>query len=167
MPDSWRHSSVWLIVILVAVVFALGVAVPLEVASYASGHQTVHPVESLETSFRIAYIGQWSGFGEHWYNYTVNYAAAGLLWDDFWMTMYFNGTTNSIAGSDAYAVVNNNTVCEYKFLTGAWGPRATTASVLVGETLSINLEEFGGDGNTLFIAAVQGGFYGSLSLVIP
>ncbi|MFZ0830310.1 MAG: hypothetical protein WAN40_04150 [Thermoplasmata archaeon] len=167
MPESWRHSSAWVLVVLVAGVFALGVVLPLEVASYATGHQTVHPVESLESSFRISYLGQWSGFGAHWYNYSVNYGAAGLLWNDFWMTMYFNGTTNSIAGSDAYAVVNNNTVCEYKFLTGAWGPRAANASVLAGETLSFNLAEFSGDGNTLYVAAVQGGFYGSLSLVIP
>ncbi|HLY77689.1 MAG TPA: hypothetical protein VKT21_07375 [Thermoplasmata archaeon] len=166
MSRSWRHSPAWMLVVVVGVMFAAGVAVPLEIAAYSAAHQTVYHDESLESSFRIAYQTQWSGFGHHWYNYTVGYAAVGLVWGDLWITVYFNGTTTEIPSNAAHAVVNNGTVGYFSFGTGSWS-RWALASVLVGETLSVDTAEFGGDGNVLFIASISGSFYGSFSLIIP
>ncbi|MGC2288313.1 MAG: hypothetical protein WA688_00445 [Thermoplasmata archaeon] len=165
MSTSWRYSPAWLFVLLIAGIFVVGVTVPLEIASYSSGHQKVPVDESLENSFRIAYIGQWSGYGNHWYNYTVTFAAPGLNWSDLWMTVFFNGTTTPIESETAHAVVNNGTVAYFNFLNGNW--RGGSALVRVGETLSIDTAEFGGDGNTLYVVAISGYFSGSFSLVIP
>jgi hypothetical protein len=165
MANSWRHSPVWIIVIVIGATFAVGVIVPLQIASYTAGHQKVPVDESLESSFRISYIGQWSGFGNHWYNYTVTYAASGLNWSDLWMTVYFNGTTTPIVSEIAHSVVNGGAVASFSFLTGIW--RGGAASVEAGQTLSVDTGEFDGDGNVLFVAAIQGNYYGTFSLVIP
>jgi hypothetical protein len=165
MPNSWRHSPAWLLVVVVAATFAVGVIAPLEVAAYTSGHQKVAVDESLENSFRIAYIGQWSGFGNHWYNYTVTFAASGLNWSDLWMTVYFNGTTTPIESEIAHTVVNGGAVATFSFLTGLW--RGGAALVEAGQTMSVDTGEFEGDGNILFVAAIQGNYYGTFSLIIP
>jgi hypothetical protein len=167
MPDSWRYSPAWLLIAVVAVMFALGVAVPLEIESYTAGQQKIVLDESLESSFRISYIGQWSGFGNHWYNYTVAYAAPGLVWGDLWMTVYFNGTSIEIPPFGAEAVVNHATVGVFEFESGNWGPKGAVAPVVVGQTLSINTAAVGGDGNILFVSAVNGSFQGTFSLYIP
>jgi hypothetical protein len=145
--------------------FAVGLAVPLEVASYAASHQAVHPIESLESSFRISYVGQWSGFGNHWYNYTVAYAASGLNWSDLWMTVFFNGTTTQIPSATAHAVVNGGSLAYFSFITGEWTGGANL--IRSGQQLGVDTAEFEGDGNTLFVVAIQGPFTGSFSLVIP
>jgi hypothetical protein len=165
MSGPWRQSPVWLLAILIVGVFALGVIAPLEIASYSDQHQAVHVVESLESSFRISYVGQWSGFGNHWYNYTVEYAASGLNWSDLWMTVYFNGTTTSIESQTAHSVVNNGTVAYFSFMLGDW--RGGSALVKAGQVLSIDTAEYASDGNVLFVVAINGPYSGSLSLVIP
>jgi hypothetical protein len=165
MTSSWRQSPVWILLVIIGATFAVGVIVPLEIASYTAGHQNPPVDESLEKSFRISYIGQWSGFGNHWYNYTVTYAAPGLNWSDLWMTVYFNGTTTPIESEIAHAVVNNGTVATFAFLTGIW--KGGGALVKAGQTLSVDTGEFEGDGNILFVAAIQGNYYGTFSLVIP
>jgi hypothetical protein len=165
MPSSWRHSPAWFLVALVAAAFAVGAVVPLEIASYSAVHGKVVVDESLENSFQISYIGQWSGFGNHWYNYTVAYAAPGLNWSDLWMTVYFNGTTTQIPSETAHAVVNNGTVASFLFITGEW--HGGSALVRAGQTLSVDTDEFSGDGNILFVAAIQGPYYGTESMMIP
>jgi hypothetical protein len=143
----------------------VGVAVPLELESYSTGHQKTVLVESLESSFRISYIGQWSGFGNHWYNYTVNFAAVGLNWSDLWMTVYFNGTTTSIVSESAHTVVDNGTIAYFSFITGNW--RGGSHPILDGETMSVDTAEYDGDGNILYIAGISQYVSGSLSLYIP
>jgi hypothetical protein len=165
MPSSWRHSPAWFLVALVAAAFLVGAVVPLEIAAYSSTHGKVVVDESLESSFRISYIGQWSGFGNHWYNYTVTYAAPGLNWSDLWLTVYFNGTTTQIPSETAHALVNNGTVAYFLFITGQWHGGA--ALVREGQTLSVDTDEFSGDGNILFIAALEGPYYGSEAMMIP
>lgn len=167
MTGTWRQSPVWLLIAVIAVMFAVGVSVPLEISMYAAAHVNPPKVESLQTSFRVAYLGQWSGFGYHWYNYTVSYAAVGVVWGDLWMTVYFNGTTTPIPSGLAHTVVDNGTVGHFSFLTGAWNPAGARAPVRVGQTMSVDTAEFLGDGNLLFIAAINGTVSGSLSLVIP
>jgi hypothetical protein len=167
MVASWAHSPIWILVVIVAAMFSVGVVVPLEIATYAAGHQKAPVDESLESSFRISYKGQWSGFGNHWYNYTVTFAAAGLQWGDLWITVYFNGTTSEISPFGAEAVVNNGTLGVFNFLAGRWGPVGAVAHVQIGQTLSVNTGGTGGDGNILYISAAQGSYFGSLSLVIP
>lgn len=166
MVNSWHGSAVWFLILVVGAMFVLGVTAPLEIASYAAAHQKPHLDESLESSFRISYIGQWSGFGNHWYNYTVTFATPGLVWGDLWITVYFNGTTTEIPTDAAVVLVNHGAVGDFSFATGTWHPGAD-APVVEGQTMSLNTAIFGGDGNILFIAAVEGGFFGSLSLTIP
>jgi hypothetical protein len=165
MVSSWRYSPAGLLLVLVVALFVVGLAIPLEIASYAAGHQKPPVNESLESSFRISYVGQWSGFGNHWYNYTVAYAAVGLNWSDLWMTVFFNGTTDPIESETAHSVVNNGTVAFFSFLTGNW--RGGSALVKAGQILSVDTAEYQGDGNILYVAAISGNFVGTFSLVIP
>jgi len=167
MDRSWRHSPAWALVGLVAIAFVLGVVAPLEVSMYAVAHQKVAVDESLESSFRVSYVENWSGFGNHWYNYTVTYAALGLVWGDLWMTVFFNGTTTPIPSGYAHTVVNDGKVATFNFVTGEWNPKGAVAFVEVGQTMSVDTAEFDGDGNTLYVAAINGTYYGTFSLVIP
>lgn len=165
MTTSWRRSPAWLLAALLVSVFAVGVVLPLELASYRSVEDVPHLDESLQTSFRVAYLGQWSGFGNHWYNYSVTFAAQGLNWSDLWMTVYFNGTTTELPTDAARTVINNAAVASFSFLTGNW--KGGSAVVQAGQTMSVDTAEFEGDGNILYIAAINGYFTGSLTLVIP
>lgn len=169
MPGAWRSSPSWLLIAVVVSTFALGIAVPLEVSSYSNAHQKVAVDESLESSFRISYQTQWSVAENHWYGYKVTYGALGLVWGDLWMTVYFNGTTTPIQSGLAQTVVKdgNVTVAIFSFLTGTWNAKGAVALVLPGEAMNLDTAEFGGDGNTLFITAINGTYYGSMSLVIP
>ena len=166
MPGPWRPSPAWFLVALIVGMFAVGLAVPLEISSYSTTHHAPPADESLQTAFRIFYSTQWSGFGHHWYNYTVTFGAPGLVWGDLWMTVYLNGTTTPIGSVLAHSVVNNATVGYFSFWSGAW-TRGGSAPVLLGEILSIDSAEYEGDGDTLYITAIQGSYFGSLSQVIP
>ena len=167
MAAAWLHSPVLFLVVVIVAMFSVGVAVPLEIAHYMAGHQQVQLDESLESSFRIAFKVEWSGFGNHWYNYTVTFAALGLQWGDLWMTVYFNGTTIQISPFGAQAEVNNGTFGVFSFLAGRWGPIGETAYVKTGQILSLDTGGTGGDGNILYLAAVNGNYFGSESLYIP
>jgi len=166
-PPRSDSQIVVIVVVVVAVVVlastALAFVLYFEVAGIAPGGFHV----PLGTSHWIESPTETIGSGHAWYNFTVGAAAPGLQWGDLSLTVQAaTGSTLMAPGATTVVLSYGAPVASYD-LSGATWTSGGSASVLMGQVLSVDTLGAHASGGTLLVSPISSSYTGNIQVNIP